>query len=74
MLETVQAVYEPRSDATTNVTVPEGTAWWIVGAQNGYYELFISCPANYVWVPASSMGPNFDPPWNGAPLPNANPS
>jgi hypothetical protein len=52
MLETVQAVYEPRSDATTNVTVPAGTAWWVVGAENGYYKLFISCPGNYVWVPA----------------------
>ena len=71
MLETVQAVYEPRSDATTNVTIPGGTSWWIAGAANGYYKLFISCPGNFVWVPASTMGPNYDPPFNGAPLPDA---
>jgi hypothetical protein len=72
MLETAQAVFEPRSDATTNVIIPGGTAWWIVDAEDGYYELVISCSSNYVWVPASSMGPNYDSPWNGAPLPDAN--
>jgi hypothetical protein len=74
MLETVAAVYEPNSGAETNVVIPGGTAWWIIGADDGYYKLFIACPGNPVWVPASSMGPNYDPPWNGAALPDPDPA
>lgn len=74
MLETVAAVYEPSSGAETNVVIPGGTAWWIIGADDGYYKLFIACPGNPVWVPASSMGPNYDPPWNGAALPDPDPA
>ena len=69
MLETVQALYAADPAAVTNVTIPVGTAWWITSASNGYYRLWISCFGSQVWVPASSMGPNYET--GGAPLPNS---
>lgn len=69
MLETVQALYAADPAAVTNVIMPVGTAWWITSASSGYYRLWISCFAAQVWVPASSMGPNYET--GGAPLPNA---
>ncbi|MDX2140825.1 MAG: hypothetical protein SF123_22265 [Chloroflexota bacterium] len=67
LLETITALYEPRADATTNVVLPAGSAWWITGSSNGYYRLWIACLANPVYVPASAMAPNHDT--GGAALP-----
>ncbi len=68
---TVNALYEPRADATTNVVLPAGSSWWVIGAQGGFYKLWIACNAAPVWVSAGALSPNYDPPWNGAPLPDA---
>lgn len=66
---TVVALYGPLAEATTNIVLSAGTAWWIMGSKNGFYELWIACGASPIWVPASVMAPNQDPPWNGALLP-----
>lgn len=71
---TVNALFEPRADALTNVTIPGGTAWYVLDGQNGYYQIFIACKASPVWVPADSLGPNFDAVWQGRPLPSSNQS
>ena len=68
MLETVTAFASANAAATTDVVIPVGTAWWITAASNGYYRIWIACFASQVWVPASSMGPNYDT--GGAPLPD----
>ena len=72
ILLTMVAMYAPDPNTSTNVIIQAGTAWYIVGAQNGYYELWISCNALTVWVPAAFVGPNYDAPWFGAPLPDSN--
>lgn len=69
MLATEAGLFEPRADATTDVTLPGGSSWWIIAAQDGFYRLWIACEASPVWVPASSMGPNYET--GGAPLPDA---
>ena len=72
MLYDVRAFFAPNLQSETpEVVIPGNSTWWIVGAANGFYQLFITCPGNLVWVPASSMIPNYDEVWNGAPLPNA---
>lgn len=69
MLETTTALFEPDAGATTSTILPVGTSWWVIGAESGFYRLWIACQANAVWVPASAVGPNFD--LGGAALPDA---
>ncbi|MBK8022275.1 MAG: hypothetical protein IPK19_12795 [Chloroflexi bacterium] len=69
LLETVVGLYEPDAGAATNVTLAGGTSWWIIGAEGGFYELWIACQAAPMWVPASAVGPNYDS--GGAALPDA---
>lgn len=64
-----QAYYAPSEDARTEIVLPVGSSWWIAGSENGFYKLFVACQAQYLWVPASALGSNFDLPWNGAALP-----
>ena len=38
-------------------------------ATGQYYKILFQC--QYLWVPANTLGPNYDNVWNGAPLPTA---
>lgn len=69
MLETTTALFAPEVGATTTTILPVGTSWWVIGADSGFYRLWIACQANAVWVPASAVGPNYD--LGGAALPDA---
>jgi len=69
LLVTTNALFAPDPAAVTNIVLEGGKAWWVIGAQDGYYRLWIACPANALWVPAESLGPNYDT--GGAPLPAA---
>ncbi len=71
LISTINALFEPDAASTTNVILPGGSAWWIMSAKDGFYQLWIACQAAPVWVPASAIGPNYDPPANGAPLPDS---
>ncbi len=71
MLTTLRALFAPRADTTTDVTLEAGTSWWVIGAQDGYYHLWIACKAETVWVPAEAMSPNYALPWGGAALPSS---
>lgn len=46
-----------------------GQTLWVFGVDSTgmYYKVLLS--GQSFWVPVSSMGPNFDEVWNGAPLP-----
>ncbi len=68
IVETTPAFFEPRESAGANFSIPAGTSWWIIGASDGFYKLFIACRANPVWVRASAVGPNFEA--GGAALPD----
>ncbi|HVU13552.1 MAG TPA: hypothetical protein VHD90_19870 [Phototrophicaceae bacterium] len=65
-----QAFYEPGNIAP-GVVLAAGTyvVDGIATADNGdqYYRIAYSC--QYLYVPLSTMGPNYDPPQNGEPLP-----
>ena len=69
VLTTTTALYSPDPATTTNIVLEVGKAWWVIGAQDGYYRLWIACNANALWVPAEALGPNYD--MGGAPLPVA---
>lgn len=73
VLFSTPAYYAPSFDAEISpaMILPVGESWWVIGAQDGFYHLFITCAARYVWVPAESLGANFDIVWNGRALPDA---
>lgn len=49
--------------------IEAGKTYYVAGldASGGYYKVLVSC--DWVWVRASTVGPNYDEVWNGAPLP-----
>jgi hypothetical protein len=51
------------------ITIEAGKTYWVLGvdATGQYYAIYIAC--SRVWVPVSSMGPNYDDVWQGRPLP-----
>jgi hypothetical protein len=71
LIAATTALFDARSDAMTTIVLNGGSAWWVIGAQNGFYKLWIDCDASPLWVPAGAVTPNQDAPWNGAPLPPA---
>lgn len=52
-----------------NATIAAGNTARVLGVDSSgqYYQILWNCQK--LWVPTSTMGPNFDPVWNGAPLP-----
>jgi len=69
VIVTLFAYYNPNPDSTTDVVIPGGTSWWIIGTDPGYYRIWIACEATPVWVPVFFMTPNYDSVWLGHPLP-----
>lgn len=53
--ETTSAFWAADSTATTNVVLPVGSHWWILGTSGGYVNLWISCQGTPVWVPADTV-------------------
>jgi hypothetical protein len=51
------------------IVLPQGQSAWVLGVDptGQYYEILWSC--DFLWVPVSSMGPNYDETWGGRPLP-----
>ena len=52
-------------------TITAGNTAWVLGVDStgSYYKIVWVC--QLLWVPVSTMGPNFDKVWNGSPLPTA---
>jgi len=50
-------------------TAAEPKTAWVIGmdASGQFYQIAWAC--NYLWVPVSSIGPNYDEVWDGTPLP-----
>ena len=61
--------YAPEAGAATTTVIPAGNSYLVAGqdASGMYRKVLISC--QWVWVEAGTVGPNFQAPWNGAPLP-----
>jgi hypothetical protein len=60
---------EPGVMTTPPIVIEVGKTYLVAGldASGQYYKVLLSC--QWLWVEADKVGPNFDPPWNGAPLP-----
>jgi hypothetical protein len=61
--------FAPQSDTPTGVMIEAGKTYLVAGqdATGQFRKVLISC--TWVWVPADTVGPNYESPWNGAPLP-----
>ncbi|MFQ3567901.1 MAG: hypothetical protein SNJ59_12995 [Aggregatilineales bacterium] len=69
LTRTAQIFYAP-AHLSPGLFLDGGLAFWVVGFdQTGEYaKIVLAC--QYVWVEADAIGPNFDAPWFGAPLPD----
>ena len=63
--------WAPGEPTSPLVTIPAGNSARVIGldASGAYYQIVWVC--DFLWVPVNTIGPNYDPPWNGAPLPTA---
>ncbi len=61
--------WAPESDAKTEYVITAGNSARVIGvdASGLYRKIVWGC--DLLWVPASTLGPNYDAVWNGAPLP-----
>lgn len=64
-----RAYWAPGAMVEPEVVFEAGKTAWVLGvdATGAYYKIVWGC--DYLWVPVSSMGPNYDDVWNGTPLP-----
>lgn len=61
--------WAPSYDKKTGLTIAAGKTFYTFGVDEtgDFRQVLLAC--TLVWVPADTMGPNFDAVWNGAPLP-----
>lgn len=61
--------YAPRPDAATGIVIEAGKTLWVYGldASGAFYKVMLS--GKLFWLPAETLGPNYDSVWNGWPLP-----
>jgi hypothetical protein len=61
--------YAPESSAQTGIVIAAGKTYLVAGqdATGQFRKVLISC--QWVWVPINTVGPNYEAPWYGAPLP-----
>ena len=61
--------WEPGQLVQPYTEIAAGSTAWVLGVDESgeYYKIIWGC--DLVWVPAGTMGPNYDAVWNGRPLP-----
>ncbi len=61
--------FEPGGLVQPYTEIAAGSTAWVLGqdASGAYYKIIWVC--DYLWVPVSTLGPNYDALWNGTPLP-----
>ncbi|MCZ2096952.1 MAG: DVUA0089 family protein [Anaerolineae bacterium] len=67
--ETVADWSPGKATASPPVVFTPGKAVWVIGVNEDATHYKIAYVCNYLWVPVSSLGPNYDAMWNGTPLP-----
>lgn len=69
LTRTAQAFYEPGKQSP-GLLLEAGKAYWAIGydATGDYVKIVLAC--QYLWVEADAIGPNFEEPWLGRPLPD----
>lgn len=61
--------WKPGELTSPLVTIPAGNTAWVLGPDStGQYKKIIWV-CDYLWVPANTIGPNYDEVWQGKPLP-----
>ena len=55
VVNTTNALWGPDAVDTTNIVLPAGSHWYVIGTQDGFSRLFITCQANPVWVAADNL-------------------
>lgn len=70
-VQTTPLYWAPGEPVQPALSMEAGKTAWVIGtdATGKWYKIAWAC--DFLWVPASSLGPNFDNVWQGAPLPNA---
>ncbi|MGQ9849771.1 MAG: hypothetical protein ACUVSU_06935 [Aggregatilineaceae bacterium] len=63
--------WKPGELTSPLITIPAGNTAWVLGPDStGMYKKIIWV-CDYLWVPANTIGPNYDEVWQGKPLPTA---
>jgi hypothetical protein len=67
--ETTPLYYYPAPGAASDSSMNSGQSLWVLGLDptGAFYQVVIS--GKYLWVPVETIGPTFDAPWYGHPLP-----
>jgi hypothetical protein len=67
--DNAQVFFAPQADAGTNIVITVGKTYLMAGVDESgvYAQVLVSC--EWVWVELAKLGPTYDEPWNGAPLP-----
>jgi hypothetical protein len=68
-VENTELNYAPMAGAGTGKVMTIGQTLWVTGMDStqSWYKVVLS--GTFLWVPVSSMAPNFDKVWQGEPLP-----
>jgi len=61
--------WKPGELTSPLITIPAGKTAWVIGPDStgAYYKILWVC--DFLWVPANTIGPNYDEVWQGKPLP-----
>lgn len=68
-VQTTPLYWAPGEPVKPALSMEAGKTAWVIGpdATGQWYKIAWAC--DFLWVPASSLGPNFDNVWQGKPLP-----
>ncbi|MFN8527730.1 MAG: hypothetical protein U0670_03870 [Anaerolineae bacterium] len=55
ILNTTNGLWGPDAGDVTNVVLPAGSRWFVIGTQGDFVRLWIACLANPVWVDAENI-------------------
>jgi hypothetical protein len=66
---TTVALFAPDAAAVTEHEIQAGTSVWVYGMDESGQFYYVMMSGQFFWVPAATLGPNYDDVWQGAPLP-----
>jgi hypothetical protein len=68
-VQTAPLYWAPGEPVQPALSIEAGKTAWVIGpdATGKWYKIAWAC--DFLWVPANTLGPNFDNVWQGRPLP-----
>jgi hypothetical protein len=66
-----QVYFAPEAGKTANGVVLNPGSYWVTGFDETgeFAQVWLTCDTQLLWVPAASIGPSANAPWNGTALP-----